>query len=200
MVNYFCKKKRHGHERVKLMIKSHGKVTYCHGKVMEKSWKFIIRFLWEPCNRCVYMAHVCFYICCSDCVGVCGNVCFVAVVVKNSVFFSLGVLKYVVCLCRGCDGCCVYCLYCEAWSCRCSCMGSVSVSSCRCCMFVSCVHPVAVLNAAFCMTCSLLMLVEDAIGDHTEEAYSRAHNCFIGSHECLLLFTPSCCSECFYDL
>ena len=63
---------------------------------------------------------------------------------------------------------------CEAWSCRCSCMGSVSVSSCRCCMFVSCVHPVAVLNAAFCMTCSLLMLVEDAIGDHTEEAYSRA--------------------------
>ena len=24
-----------------------------------------------------------------------------------------------------------------------------------------CVHPVAVLNAAFCMTCSLLMLVED---------------------------------------
>ena len=34
--------------------------------------------------------------------------------------------------------------------------------------------PVAVLNAAFCTTCSLLMLVEDAIGDHTEEAYSRA--------------------------
>ena len=31
-------------------------------------------------------------------------------------------------------------------------MGSLSVSSCRCCMFVSCVHPVAVLNAAFCMT------------------------------------------------
>ena len=30
------------------------------------------------------------------------------------------------------------------------------------------------LNAVFCMTCSLLMLVEDAIGDHTEEAYSRA--------------------------
>ena len=22
----------------------------------------------------------------------------------------------------------------------------------------------------------------------------------VGSHECLLLFTPSCCSECFYDL
>ena len=42
----------------------------------------------------------------------------------------------------------------------CVCVGDVMdvvfyVSSCRCCMFVSCVHPVAVLNAAFCMTCSL---------------------------------------------
>ena len=44
--------------------------------------------------------------------------------------------------------------------------------SCRCCMFLSCVHPVAVLNAACCMICSLLMLVND--GDHMEEAYSRA--------------------------
>ena len=78
--------------------------------------------------------YVCFYVCCSDSVGVCGNVCCVAAcgnvccvaaVVKNSCFFSLGVLKYVVCLCRGCDGCCVFCLYCEASSCRCSCMGSV---------------------------------------------------------------------------
>ena len=41
-------------------------------------------------------------------------------------------------------------------------------------MCVSCVHPVAVFNAAFCMACSLLILVEDARGDHVEEAYSRA--------------------------
>ena len=53
-------------------------------------------------------------------------------------------------------------------------MGSVSVLSCRCCMFVFCVHPVVVLNATFCMTCSLLMLDEDARVDHMEEAYSRA--------------------------
>ena len=66
----------------------------------------------------------------------------------------------------------VFCLYCDARSCRCSCMGSMSVSPCGCCMFVYCVHPVAVLNAAFCMTCGLLMLVEDASGDHIEEAYS----------------------------
>ena len=39
------------------------------------------------------------------------------------------------------------------------------VSSCKCCVFVSCVHPVAVLNAAFCVICSLFMLVEDAIYD-----------------------------------
>ena len=41
-------------------------------------------------------------------------------------------------------------------------------------MFVSCVYPVAVFNDAFCMTCSLLMLVEDERGDHMEEEYSRA--------------------------
>ena len=49
-----------------------------------------------------------------------------AAVVKDSVFNS-GVLKYVVCLCKGCDRC-VFCLYYNAWSCRCSCMGSMSVS------------------------------------------------------------------------
>ena len=37
----------------------------------------------------------------------------------------------------------IFCLYCEV------------------CMFVSCVHPVAVLSDAFCMTCRLLMVVED---------------------------------------
>ena len=64
-------------------------------------------------NRCMYMAHASIYICCGDCVGVCGNICCVAAVVKDSVF-SLGVLKYIVCLCNGCDGCCVFCLYCDA--------------------------------------------------------------------------------------
>ena len=64
--------------------------------------------------------------------------------------------------------------FCDTFSCRCSCMESMTVSSCRCCLFVSCVHPVAVLNAALCITCSLLMLVKDERGDHMEEAYSRA--------------------------
>ena len=46
----------------------------------------------------MYVYGAClFYVCCSDCVGVCGNVCCVAAVVKI-VGFGLGVLKYVVCL------------------------------------------------------------------------------------------------------
>ena len=105
--------------------------------------------------RCLETIGVCvwhMFVFMSVVVTVCGNVCCVAAVVENSGFLSLGVLKYVVSLCRGCDGCCVFCLYSEAWNCMCSCMGSVSVSSCRCCLFVSCMHHVAVLNAALCIT------------------------------------------------
>ena len=56
-------------------------------------------------NRCMYMAHVCFYVCCSDCVGVWGNVCCVAAVVKESVFLPWSVE---VCCSKGFDGCCVF--------------------------------------------------------------------------------------------
>ena len=55
--------------------------------------------------RCLETLDICiwrlFYVCCSECVGVCGNVCCVAAVVENRVL-NLGVLKHVVCLCRGC--------------------------------------------------------------------------------------------------
>ena len=37
-------------------------------------------------NRCMYMVHVCFYVCCSNCVGVCGNVCCVVAIVKEVCF------------------------------------------------------------------------------------------------------------------
>ena len=46
------------------------------------------------------------------------------------------------------------------------------VSSCRCCVFVSVVHPVAILSVVFCVICSLLMFVSDASGDHMVETYS----------------------------
>ena len=39
-------------------------------------------FLLPRDNRCMYMAHVCFYLCCSDCM-VCGNICCVAAVVED---------------------------------------------------------------------------------------------------------------------
>ena len=50
-------------------------------------------------------------------------------------------------------------------------MGIVCVSSCRCCVFVSFVHPVAPLSAVFCVMCSLLMFVSNASGDHMVETY-----------------------------
>ena len=40
------------------------------------------------------------------------------------------------------------------------------------CMFVSVVHPVAILSAVFCVICSWLMFVSDASGDYMVETYS----------------------------
>ena len=51
-------------------------------------------------SGCMYITHVCLYVGCSDCMGVCDNVCCIAAVVKDNVFI-LRVLKYVVCLCKG---------------------------------------------------------------------------------------------------
>ena len=45
-------------------------------------------------------------------------------------------------------------------------------------MLYVCVHPVAVLNAEFCMTCSLLMLVNDA----RSILQSRSHDLFCFPH------------------
>ena len=36
---------------------------------------------------------------------------------------------------------------------------------------MSVVHPVAILNAVFCVICSFLMFVSDASGDHMVEIY-----------------------------
>ena len=64
-------------------------------------------------------------------------------------FLSLGVCGWIVSLCSGCVGCCAFCLICDACSCKCWCIGSTFVSSCRCCVLVSCVHPVAILRAVY---------------------------------------------------
>ena len=69
-------------------------------------------------------------------------------------------------------GCSDFCLICDACICRCSFKCRVCVSSCRWCVFVSVVHPVAILSDVFCVICSLLMFVSDTIGDHMVETYS----------------------------
>ena len=43
----------------------------------------------DTIDVCIWHMFV-FYVCCSDCVGVCGNDCCVAAVVKDSEFLSLG--------------------------------------------------------------------------------------------------------------
>ena len=84
-------------------------------------------------------------------------------------------------------------------------MGSVCVSSCRCCVFLSAVHPVVIMSAVFCVFCSLLMFVSDAIGDHMVETYSSmgpVMALYFGEDR-FLLFSPCCrcaCFECLYCL
>ena len=64
----------------------------CGGGVRSILLLLLVARCLETIDVCIqYMAHVCFYVCCSDCVGVCWNVCCVAAVVKNSVFFSFEV-------------------------------------------------------------------------------------------------------------
>ena len=92
------------------------------------------------------------------CVGGCINVCSVICVVVCCLFLTSGC--YLLC----CDVVGVwdvvifFCLICDACSCRCSFMGRVCVSSCRCCVFVSVILPVAILSAVFCIICSLFRL------------------------------------------
>ena len=58
-------------------------------------WKCAQYFVIASCgqmtrdNRCMYMAHVCFYVCSSDCVGVCENVWCVVAIIKDSGFLAL---------------------------------------------------------------------------------------------------------------
>ena len=57
-------------------------------------------------------------------------------------FFSRCEVLCVMYLCSGGDGYCAFFLTCDACNCKCFCMRMMLVTSCRWCMFVSCVHPV----------------------------------------------------------
>ena len=60
-------------------------------------------YMYSPLNLCGYLtlnkhyyniiiimctAHISFYVCCSDCVGICGKLCCVAAVVEDSGLFE----------------------------------------------------------------------------------------------------------------
>ena len=47
----------------------------CGGGVRSILFLPLVARCLEMYNRCMYMAQVCFYTCCSDWVGVCVNVC-----------------------------------------------------------------------------------------------------------------------------
>ena len=149
----------------------------CCFRVMYCEWygvcDFVVLSVVEVCADYggVNMFHVCLNFGVVYGVGVCVNVCVIVCVVVVVCFLRLGVVCCVVVWCRGCVGCCDFCLICDACSWTCSLMGKVFVSSCRCGVFVSVVHPVAILSALFCVICSLLMFVSDASGNHMVETY-----------------------------
>ena len=53
-------------------------------------------------------------------------------------------------------------------------MGNMCVSSCRCCVFVYVVHPVAILSALFCVICSLLMFVSHMVKTNSSMGFVMA--------------------------
>ena len=67
-----------------------------------------------------------------------------------------------------------FCLYCDAWIYWCSCMGSMSVSSCICFMSVSCVHDVCSSQCCIMHDLQFVNAGQGLRGDHIEEANSRA--------------------------
>ena len=88
-------------------------------------------------------------------------------------------LKYIVCLCKGYDRCCVFIAM----------RGAVGAScgSSQCCIL----NELQFVNAG--RGCKKRPYGRGIL-------QSRSHDCLIGNHEGLLLFTPSCYCEGFYQL
>ena len=60
-------------------------------------------------------------------------------------------------------------------------------------VFVSVVHPVAILSTVFCVICRLLMFVSDASGDHMVETYSSMGLVIAVYVAMIVSFVPPCC-------
>ena len=78
-------------------------------------------------------------------------------------------------------------------------MGSVSVSSCRCCMFVSCVL-CALCGSYQCCVLHYLQFVNAGRGCKRRPYERGILQSFVGSPECLLLSMSSFAGECIYYL
>ena len=76
--------------------------------------------------------------------------------------------------------------------------GAVCASVWEVCVFC---HADVVCVSLVCILWQFSMLVDDARGDHGRGILQIwFHDCIVGSHECHLLLTPSCCGESFYYL
>ena len=154
-------------------------------------------------NICMYMVHVCFM---SVVVTVWGSVGMFVVQrpLLKIVFFKALECGSLLCVCVG-DVMDVLFSVCivrrgavGARVCECECECFVMQMLYDCVLCASC-------GSSQCCVLHDLQSVNAGRGCNRRPyrraiLQSRSHNCFIGSHECLLLFIPSCCSECFYDL
>ena len=78
--------------------------------VMDMFWRSILVFpLVALCQETIDVCIWRMFVIMSVVVIVWGSVGILVVYrpLLNIMFYSLGMLKYVVCLCKGCDGCCV---------------------------------------------------------------------------------------------
>ena len=133
---------------------------------------------------CAYGAHL-FYVCCSDCVGVCGNVCCVASVIKDNIFLALECSSMLYVCVRGVMDV-VFSVSSVTRGARCARVWEVWVFR----------HADVVCLCLVCIMWQLSMRGCKRRPYGRGILQSRSHDC----HECLLLFTPSCCCECFYNL
>ena len=78
-------------------------------------------------------------------------------------FMSLGCRGYSVNGCSVCSDCCAFCLKCDACSYRCYLIGSMLVSSCKCCVLASLVHPESMPSTVFCIIFSFFAFVSDVM-------------------------------------
>ena len=73
-------------------------------------------------------------------------------------------------------------------------MGSLSVLSCRCCMFVSCVHPVAVLKGL--CACTEMLWICVLYVSFGSKVRPRTFGCLPWVVFCCLLLGPDCSIFC----